>query len=72
MDMQSMSDRLERVEDSAGPAHTGAKHAKILLEEPMTNWKDALSDLRSHGSLFVPSGHSCENEGFPVDERAPG
>ena len=35
----------------ASAAHTGAKRAKILLEEPMTNWKDALSDLRSHGSL---------------------
>ena len=34
-----------------GTAHSGGRRARIPIEEPHTNWKDTLADIRVHCDL---------------------
>ena len=51
--------------------HTGASRAKILIEEPLTNWKDALADLRAHGSLHYHLDSKAKMEAFVSSMKNP-
>lgn len=52
-------------------AHEGAKRAAILIEKPLTNWKDALADLGKHSTLFYHQQSSARLSSFIARLKSP-